>query len=156
MSRTLCQRKILGPGAKALGEVYKACAEATFEAIDKDTDKEDVDAVKEAMSSLFRAVKFLVVESGVAWTCGWIGQRLRSAPGLGSGMCSMISLSGPRRLRKFYLAVIEKTSKRKYTLVGGDKSLFCVVEDIWWLCARCSGVQQPWEYQQNQVQEGQC
>ena len=50
---------------KALGEVYEACAEATFEAIDKDMDREEVDAVKEAMHSLFRAVKFLVVESGV-------------------------------------------------------------------------------------------
>ena len=49
---------------KALGEIYEACADATFEAIDKDTDKEEVDAVKEAMRSLFRAVKFLV-ESGV-------------------------------------------------------------------------------------------
>ena len=70
---------------------------------------------------------------------------------------------------KFYWAIIEKTSKRKYTVGGGAKmtkhlsialckykSLFCVVEDIWWLCARCSGVQQPWEYQQNQAQEGQC
>ena len=49
---------------KALGEVYEACAEPTFEAIDKDMDREEVDAVKEAMCSLFRAVKFLV-ESGV-------------------------------------------------------------------------------------------
>ena len=47
---------------KALGEVYEACAEATFEAIDKDMDREEVDAVKEAMCSLFRAVKFLDVD----------------------------------------------------------------------------------------------
>ena len=40
---------------KALGEVYEACAEATFEAIDKDMDREEVDAVKEAMPSLVRA-----------------------------------------------------------------------------------------------------
>ena len=43
----------------------EVCAEATFEAIDKDTDREEVDAVKKAMRSLFHAVKFLVVESGV-------------------------------------------------------------------------------------------
>ena len=43
---------------KALGEVYEACAEATFE----DIDREEVDAVKEAMCSLFRAVKFLDVD----------------------------------------------------------------------------------------------
>ena len=55
---------------------------------------------------------------------------------------------------KFYRAVIEKTSKRKYTVEGGvtttehlscalcrDKSLFCVVEDIWWLCARCTALE---------------
>ena len=43
------------------------------------------------------------------------------------------------------------TSKRKYRVGGGattteqlscalreDKNLFCVVEDIWWLCARCT------------------
>ena len=66
----------------------------------------------------------------------------------------MISPPGPRQLRKFYLAVIEKTSKRKYTVEGGvtmtehlscalcrDKSLFCVVEDIWWLCARCTSLE---------------
>ena len=47
---------------KALGEVYEACAEATFEAIDKDMDREEVDAVKEAMCSLFRTVKFLDVD----------------------------------------------------------------------------------------------
>ena len=49
---------------KALKEIYEACADATFEAVDKDTDREEVDAVKEGMHSLFCAVKFLV-ESGV-------------------------------------------------------------------------------------------
>ena len=49
---------------KALKEIYKACADATFEAVDKDTDREEVDAVKEGMHSFFCAVKFLV-ESGV-------------------------------------------------------------------------------------------
>ena len=56
---------------KALKEIYEACAEATFEAIDRDTDREEVDAVKQAVRSLFRAVKFLVVESGIdidMWT----------------------------------------------------------------------------------------
>ena len=55
---------------------------------------------------------------------------------------------------KFYRAVIEKTSKRKYRVGGGatttkhlscalceDNSLFCVVEDIWWLCARCTALE---------------
>ena len=55
---------------------------------------------------------------------------------------------------KFYRAVIGKTSKRKYRVGGGatttkhlscalceDNSLFCVVEDIWWLCARCTALE---------------
>ena len=54
---------------EALEEIYEACARSTFEAIDKDTDKEEVNAVKEAVRSLCRAVQYLVVESGVdVWT----------------------------------------------------------------------------------------
>ena len=55
---------------------------------------------------------------------------------------------------KFYQMVIEKTSKRKYRVGGGattikniscalceDTSLFCVVEEVWWLCARCTALE---------------
>ena len=51
---------------------------------------------------------------------------------------------------KYYRAVLENTSKRKYR-GGGNRSvpelscalcenmdLLCQVEDIWWLCARCA------------------
>ena len=48
----------------------------------------------------------------------------RSAPKLGSVWCSMISPPGPRRLRKFFWAVIEKTSKRKYTLADNGTTYY--------------------------------
>ena len=55
---------------------------------------------------------------------------------------------------KFYRAVLENTSKRKYRGGGTttdtpqvscalceDNSVFCLVEDIWWLCARCTSLE---------------
>ena len=55
---------------------------------------------------------------------------------------------------KFYRAVLENTSKRKYRGGGtttatsqvtcalcDDKSIFCLVEDIWWLYARCTSLE---------------
>ena len=55
---------------------------------------------------------------------------------------------------KFYRAVLENTSKRKYRGGGTttattqvrcalceDKEVFCLVEDIWWLCARCTSLE---------------
>ena len=54
---------------------------------------------------------------------------------------------------KYYRAVLENRSKRKYrgggTKVAAqvscalceDKAVFCLVEDTWWLCARCTSLE---------------